>query len=49
MFTCDFRYGPGANQAQLWVEYLQKLESAGHARESGRDSSVTVTQADGHA
>ena len=49
MFACDFRYGLGANQAQLCEEYLQKLESACHARESRRDASVTVTQADGHA
>ncbi|WP_334190216.1 DUF971 domain-containing protein [Noviherbaspirillum sp.] len=37
IYAWDYLYWLGANQAELWEDYLQRLEAAGHTRESGRD------------
>jgi DUF971 family protein len=37
IYTWDYLYWLGANQAQLWEDYLERLEAAGFTRESGRD------------
>lgn len=36
IYTWDYLYWLGKNQAQLWEEYLLKLEAAGFTRETGR-------------
>lgn len=38
IYTWDYLHWLGANQTQLWEDYLARLESAGHTRESGRDA-----------
>ena len=38
IFTWDYLYWLGANQAQLWEDYLKRLEAAGFSRETGRDA-----------
>jgi DUF971 family protein len=40
IYSWDYLYWLGANQAELWEDYLQRLEAAGHTRESGRDASM---------
>jgi DUF971 family protein len=47
IYTWDYLYWLGANQARLWEDYLQRLEAAGHTRESGRDTPMAPT-APGH-
>jgi DUF971 family protein len=47
LFSWDYLYWLGSNQAELWEDYLQRLEAAGHTRESGRD--VPMPEAGGHA
>ena len=42
LFTWDYLYWLGKNQAQLWEDYLRHLEAAGFTRESGRDVSMTA-------
>jgi DUF971 family protein len=37
IYTWAYLYWLGANQAQLWEDYLRRLDEAGHGRESGRD------------
>ena len=37
IYTWDYLYSLGANQARLWEDYLQKLDAAGVGRERGRD------------
>ncbi|MDB5775357.1 MAG: 1-(5-phosphoribosyl)-5-[(5-phosphoribosylamino)methylideneamino] imidazole-4-carboxamide isomerase [Herbaspirillum sp.] len=37
IYTWDYLYQLGRDQAAMWEEYLQKLVAAGHTRESGRD------------
>lgn len=37
IYTWDYLYWLGANQTQLWDDYLKRLEAAGFTRESGRD------------
>lgn len=37
IFTWSYLYWLGANQAQLWEDYLCRLEGAGLDREGGRD------------
>jgi DUF971 family protein len=49
IYSWEYLYWLGANQAQLWEDYLQRLEAAGFTRESGRDASMTATtQGAGH-
>ncbi|HJW54189.1 MAG TPA: DUF971 domain-containing protein [Burkholderiaceae bacterium] len=38
IYTWDYLYSLGTHQAQLWEEYLMRLETAGFTRESGRDA-----------
>jgi DUF971 family protein len=47
IYAWDYLYWLGANQAQLWEDYLKRLEAAGHTRESGRDAAMHA--AAGHA
>ncbi|RJF97677.1 gamma-butyrobetaine hydroxylase-like domain-containing protein [Noviherbaspirillum saxi] len=47
IYSWDYLYWLGANQSQLWEEYLARLEAAGFMRESGRDAPM-VTDAGGH-
>jgi DUF971 family protein len=42
IYTWDYLYWLGAGQAQLWEDYLARLEAAGHRRESGRDAPMPV-------
>ncbi len=37
IYTWDYLYQLGRDQAAMWETYLQKLEAAGFTRESGRD------------
>ena len=48
IFSWDYLHWLGANQVQLWEEYLQRLEAAGFTRETGRDSPM-VSAAEGHS
>ena len=43
IFSWDYLYWLGANQPQLWEEYLARLEAAGFTRESGRDAPMVAT------
>lgn len=38
IYTWDYLYWLGANQQQLWEDYLKRLEAAGFTRETGRDA-----------
>lgn len=38
IYTWDYLYWLGENQAQLWQDYLARLQAAGHAGDSGRDA-----------
>lgn len=38
IYTWDYLHWLGSNQAQLWEDYLRRLEAAGFTRESGRDA-----------
>jgi DUF971 family protein len=38
IYSWDYLYWLGANQEQMWEDYLTRLETAGHTRESGRDA-----------
>ena len=40
IFSWDYLYKLGAEQSTLWEKYLQRLESAGFTRESGRDAAM---------
>jgi len=42
IYAWDYLYWLGANQAQLWEDYLQRLEAAGFTRDSGRDTIAAV-------
>ncbi|RJG04997.1 DUF971 domain-containing protein [Noviherbaspirillum cavernae] len=48
IYSWDYLYWLGANQAQLWEDYLQHLEAAGYTRETGRDIPMSTTQSGGH-
>jgi DUF971 family protein len=48
MYSWDYLYCLGANQAQIWEDYLQRLEAAGFTRESGREISMAAPAAGGH-
>ncbi len=50
MYSWDYLYWLGANQAEVWEEYLQRLEAAGFTRETGRDTDMAVpgSGSDGH-
>jgi DUF971 family protein len=38
IYTWDYLYWLGTNRAQLWEDYLKRLEAAGFTRETGRDA-----------
>lgn len=40
IFTWDYLYQLGRDQAAMWESYLQKLEVAGFTRDSGRDQAM---------
>ena len=42
IFSWDYLYWLGENQAQLWQDYLVRLQEAGHPGETGRDATMTV-------
>jgi DUF971 family protein len=48
MYSWDYLYWLGTNQAEAWDEYLRRLEAAGFTRESGRDVSTAPVKAAGH-
>ncbi|MGI4847414.1 MAG: gamma-butyrobetaine hydroxylase-like domain-containing protein [Janthinobacterium lividum] len=47
IYTWEYLYHLGADQASLWEDYLQRLEAAGHTRESGRASDKTIAMVSG--
>jgi len=47
IFSWTYLYWLGSNQARLWEEYGQRLEAAGHTRESGRDAPMQVAKGGG--
>lgn len=47
IYGWDYLYWLGKNQAQLWEEYMQRLEAAGFTRETGRDADMNTAKADG--
>ncbi|HSY28567.1 MAG TPA: DUF971 domain-containing protein [Burkholderiaceae bacterium] len=49
IYSWDYLYWLGTNQARLWDEYGQKLEAAGYTRESGRDASMANADGGGHS
>ncbi|HYD93745.1 MAG TPA: DUF971 domain-containing protein [Noviherbaspirillum sp.] len=42
IYTWDYLYWLGANQQQLWEDYLNRLVAAGFTRETGRDAPMLV-------
>ncbi|MFZ6849830.1 gamma-butyrobetaine hydroxylase-like domain-containing protein [Undibacterium sp. RuRC25W] len=42
IFTWDYLYWLGDNQAQLWQDYVQRLQEAGFAGETGRDAPMPM-------
>ncbi|HEX7634887.1 MAG TPA: DUF971 domain-containing protein [Noviherbaspirillum sp.] len=49
IYSWDYLYWLGANHAQLWEDYLKRLEAAGFTRETGRDALMSVENGEGHA
>ena len=47
LYSWDYLYHLGANQAQLWQDYLARLEAAGFVGDSGRDHSAPPAAAAG--
>jgi len=47
IYSWNYLYWLGANQAKLWEDYLERLEAAGYTRESGRDASVAAASKEG--
>lgn len=48
IYSWEYLYWLGANQTELWEDYLQRLEAAGHTRESGRDLAQQSAPSGGH-
>jgi len=48
IYSWDYLYWLGSNQKRLWDEYGQRLETAGHTRESGRDAPMSKPKGGGH-
>ncbi|MES2935989.1 MAG: DUF971 domain-containing protein [Pseudomonadota bacterium] len=44
LFTWDYLYWLGANQDNLWQDYLTRLAAAGFADDSGRDAQVLANK-----
>lgn len=49
IYSWDYLYWLGSNQAKLWSDYLQRLQAAGFEGESGRDAATTAADGGGHA
>lgn len=50
IYSWDYLYSLGRDQAQLWEDYMRRLEAAGHTRESGREVAAGASAgAGGHA
>ena len=47
IYSWDYLYWLGANQAELWEKYLQRLEAAGFTRETGRDATMPAEDGPG--
>lgn len=47
LYSWDYLYHLGKNAAQLWADYLQRLEQAGYPGESGRDAAMPAAPAAG--
>ncbi len=47
IYSWDYLYWLGANQAKLWEDYLQRLVAAGFTRETGRDAPM-LAESGGH-
>ena len=47
IYSWDYLYWLGKNQAQLWEDYFEKLDAAGLGRESGRDAPMQAEAASG--
>ena len=45
LYSWDYLYHLGANQAQLWQDYLARLDAAGFAPDAGRDYTAAPTAA----
>jgi DUF971 family protein len=45
IYSWEYLHWLGANQPELWEEYLQRLEAAGFTRETGRDASMAAAAA----
>lgn len=48
LYSWEYLYWLGENQAQLWEDYLTRLEEAGYTRESGRDAEMAPAAKGGH-
>jgi len=48
IYSWDYLYWLGSNQKRLWDEYGQRLETAGHTRESGRYAPMSKPKGGGH-
>lgn len=42
IYSWDYLHWLGANQSQLWEDYLKHLEAAGFTRETGRDAPMAT-------
>ena len=43
LFSWDYLYKLGSEQAQLWQDYLARLHASGFAGDSGREPGTTLT------
>ncbi len=49
IYSWDYLYWLGENQAKLWVDYLRRLQTAGFEGETGRDAPMAAVDAGAHA
>lgn len=49
IYSWDYLHWLGANQKQLWDDYLHRLEEAGFTPETGRDAPMAAQSASGHS
>jgi DUF971 family protein len=50
IYSWEYLHWLGSNQADLWEDYLKRLETAGFTRETGRDTAMTAAKAaSGHS
>ncbi|HEY5801870.1 MAG TPA: DUF971 domain-containing protein [Burkholderiaceae bacterium] len=45
IYTWEYLHWLGTHQAALWQDYMQRLQAAGHAGESGRDADMIAAPA----